>query len=237
MPFQPSAIHRRRAVQALAGLAAIVLFCALLGDLYYLSPFGILFDFLHWISRQDVEGQFVQLLTVASAALLFVVARRSGVRRDGLARYWWTLTALFVLMVLVKIFPIYRDLVARLRALDDEHAGLQRSSTILFAIASTLALTCGFYFWGFLARLPPRLRWALLAAGGIFLFGSIGMEGIGEWIWGLYHSSRSIPYVAADFFEEVFEVAGLIVFIHALVGELGADSIPPARSADRIESE
>jgi hypothetical protein len=71
-------------------------------------------------------------------------------------------------------------------------------------------------FLGFLLRLPSSTRWSFLAAGTIYLGGAIGIEMIG----GRYGEAYGFENLTAQLMthlEESMEMAGMIVFIFALL--------------------
>lgn len=82
--------------------------------------------------------------------------------------------------------------------------------------ASVLVLVLLLVFLGFLAHLPTRTRNLFLIAGTIYVGGALGLEMVG----GYYVESdrvENIMYVILVTIEELLEMLGVIVFIHALL--------------------
>ena len=97
-------------------------------------------------------------------------------------------------------------------------------------------LILGLLFLKFLLRLPPLTRWSFLGAGAVYLGGAIGIEMIG----GRYaesHGDENLTYQLLTHLEESMEMAGMIVFIHALLRYL-AEQCPKVefRIAERNQS-
>jgi F0F1-type ATP synthase membrane subunit c/vacuolar-type H+-ATPase subunit K len=74
----------------------------------------------------------------------------------------------------------------------------------------------------FLVHLPRRVRRLFLAAGGTYVGGALGMELIGgnyaSWATQLpYSSERYMTYAMITTVEELLEMVGIVVFLHALM--------------------
>ncbi len=67
----------------------------------------------------------------------------------------------------------------------------------------------------FLISLPKNIRSKLLIAGGIYLFGAIGMEMISG--FHVENYGRDIVYNIITTVEEIFEMVGILIFIYALL--------------------
>src|SRR5690606_25704033 len=89
--------------------------------------------------------------------------------------------------------------------------------------AIPLVILVGLLYIPFLLRLPPRLRWRLILAGGLFLGGAVGIELISSNI--AYHQGSSRTYLLITFIEECVEQAGLILFAHTLLTQLANQDI------------
>lgn len=85
-------------------------------------------------------------------------------------------------------------------------------------------LILALFFLGFLLRLPSCTRRFFLGAGAIYLGGAIGVEMIGGYYAEVY-GFDSLEYQLIAHAEESLEMAGIIVFIYALLRYL-ADHYP-----------
>lgn len=190
------------------------------------------------VFRRGWSEYYLLALFLLTGLLLAMIAHDASRKRARWRRHWWVLMALFVAAASAKTMPYYRVFVGWLRRWDSG-TGLPISSIILAAIILSVAAGVGYYFLSFLAALPQHLRTGFVTAGILFLFGEVVLEAVSRHYCVLY-SSRSTPYAIADFFENLFSMAGLIFFIDRLMLVLGADGSrrripsPGQISAERI---
>lgn len=72
-------------------------------------------------------------------------------------------------------------------------------------------------FWW---RLPARTRYLLLAAGGLFLSGALGVEAVtARYVEG--NGFANLTYAALSTVEEFLEMVGASLFLYTLVAYLG----------------
>lgn len=90
----------------------------------------------------------------------------------------------------------------------------------------------GLLYARFLFHLPPVTRWRFLLAGTLFVGGAVGMEMVG----GKVHEMAGYgtpAYAFVSHVEEVMEMSGVIVFVHALLAYAKSLS-EPMRLAGRM---
>ena len=104
-------------------------------------------------------------------------------------------------------------------------------------------------FRGFLIHLPRTTAKRFVLAGGIFVSGAIGMESISGLLDDWYAQGRIASdrhVIAFETVEEFMEMAGIVVFVHALLDYIGSEirhlhvavtNSPGAPEGDRLEGE
>ena len=166
-------------------------------------------------AEKNVPSYFSAFLLLCSAILLAVITVREKRRAGTLTLYWAILSLGFLLMAVDEALSFHERLVQPLRDL----FGTALPSAFHFAwvipgIAVVLLLAV--FFTRFLMRIPTKTRNTFLLAGALYLGGAIGFEMIG----GNYVASygvRDLPYYLIATIEETLEMAGVIVFIWALL--------------------
>lgn len=68
----------------------------------------------------------------------------------------------------------------------------------------------------FFRKLPPDTRWLFAIAGTLCVGGALGMELVGGYYASLY-GHRNLMFATLTTIEEVGEMAGVLIFIHALL--------------------
>jgi len=156
-------------------------------------------------------------LLLLAAVLLGVVA--ATVARTGApggtrtVRYWKVLGAGFAFLAFDEFVGLHERLAEPLRTALGTDGWLYYAWIIPGAIVA-VAVIVGFV--PFLRDLAPWVRRRFIEAGGVYLSGVLGMEVISG-----YYASRAsdfdLVYAALTTVEETLELAGLVLFIHALL--------------------
>ena len=174
----------------------------------------------NWLAVVNMDRElnlptlFSTLLLLASALLLKRISRTPW--RDDPAD-WILLSRIFIFLALdealqiheIFIFPGLRHQI---------HPALASTWVIPYGLISLMLI---WRFRHFLKALPARTSASFLQAGGLYLFGAIGMEIVGSFAVrsGLIRL-HSFWYGAITGIEESLELLGLILFIYALMQEL-----------------
>lgn len=159
----------------------------------------------------NVPAVFSTLLFFAASGLLGLIA--AGARRRG--ESWWVwagLAAAFAFLGVDELLQ-FHERMNRLRLPGFTSPFLAFPWVVwygLFAGALGLALI------PFLRRLPGRTRVRCLGAAALYLGGALGFEMLGAAEYAR-HGLTDWHYAALYTLEETFEMAGLALFIHALV--------------------
>jgi hypothetical protein len=179
---------------------------------------------LPWLMRQffDVDEEdslptwFATSLHLLTAALLYLIARRKRAERDSWTGYWYGLSFVFVALSMDEIAGLHETI----------NSVTSFSWVIPGAIAATIF---GLVYIRFLWRLPPRTRWLFILSGCVFLGGALGVERATDW----YKDADQLNTLAYNLWnavEEGMEMSGVVLFIHAVLGYMGAIRNTPETS-------
>ncbi len=163
---------------------------------------------------------FETLLFILAAVVLAMGGHRAagrGERRRG----WWFLAAVMVLLSIDEAVSVHERLGSGLR-------GLLDTSGVLYYIwvvpAVLFAALVALLQIGWLRSLPTATERLVLLAGAIFVIGAAGFEvlaGVGDQTDG----TATLTSVTLSAVEELAEMAGLSLFVAALLHHLGGHRI------------
>jgi len=184
------------------------------------------------------------LACAAGLAALGSVRPRSAPRGPVPDRWAWRgLAAVFLYLALDEALQVHERTVPPLRRLAFGGTPLEDVGWVVPAAGLCVAL--GVALLRFLAHLPGPTRRAFAAAGALYLAGALGLEVAGGW-WSFRFGYDSPGFGLLAAAEETLEAAGLLVFLHALLGYAAAAwgpvlvtisdrPAPPAGGTDRAE--
>ena len=166
----------------------------------------------------DEEGTlpawFQTVLLLASGALLWKIGS-SCEPGDRFSRHWKFLAGVFVYISADENASLHETMGFWI----SEHFGLEHSLGVYVWLIPALALVValGIASWKFLRHLPPRIRTTMVIAAVVYVAGAAGME-IVEAIFDRWAGSFSFSLLTIV--EETLEMAGLVIFVHALLSYL-----------------
>lgn len=132
--------------------------------------------------------------------------------RSSERAWWWGLAAIFMLLSLDESIELHEEL-----------GGAALGGALYFSWVVPGALLTAIFgaaYLGFWRRLPTTTRRGFAWAFAIYVGGALGMElPLGAWFE--LHGDENLGYAALDFVEESLEIAGLSVFLVAIVEQLG----------------
>lgn len=199
-----------------------------------INPYGIepgcseasrlLFELFDLNGENNVPTWFTALVWAMAAGLAMVASRREF-STDVVMRWSWLLLGgVFLLLSLDEVGSLHERLLG-LAGENIQHAlGLADSFYYSWAPMGMLAviLVAGL-FVPFLLRIPRGVAARLILAGGVFLSGSLAIETIGssyEAGWIASTEMFRISWHRLIFVEEVLEMIGAILAVHALLWAL-----------------
>ena len=180
--------------------------------------YGLLFpsEQLFYVDREhNIPTLFSVLLLLCSASLLGLITLLKRRQQDPDLSNWATLTVGFIYLAIDEAWSFHEMLIDPVRwLLGQEGLGIFYFAWVIPGMAGVGILAL--LFLGFLLRLPSSTRWSFLGAGAIYLGGAIGIEMIGG-RYGEAHGFENLTAQLITHLEESMEMAGMIVFIHALL--------------------
>jgi hypothetical protein len=211
------------AVRALTLLLGLVFFLGVVREvLVALLPAETL-SFLKYLRHFSFNEEH-SLPTWYSAILLYTAALLSweaAAADRSLSSYWKGLAATFVLLSIdedVSFHEAFITLLSFLRAYSDY---LYFSWVALGAVFVLVFLMI---YLPFLRRLPRPTAGRIFLAGAVYVTGALILEVIDGKILLLY-GENSLPYIIGYLFEDLLEMTGILIYLHAVLAHLP----PPAQ--------
>jgi len=191
----------------LAGLGSVVSKHVLGHD----HAFGLvrLFD----LDREgNVPAWFSSCALLLCSALLAAAARVARLDGAPFARHWAWLAVIFLAMSIDEAASIHELLIRPLRGVLPSWGVLHFGWVVPGAV---FVAAVGLAYWRFIWRLSPSTRRLFVLAGALYVGGALGLELLGGWLvtthgWTLAEALEAVG-------EAALEMAGLVVFIHALM--------------------
>jgi len=183
----------------------------------------------------NVPTWFSSGLLLCAAALLGIIASAKHAARDRFAPHWIGLAVIFTLLSMDETASIHGLPGSQLRAAFDLPGFLHFAWVIPGTVA--VAVFAAAYL-RFLLHLPPGTSRPIAAAGVLVAGGALG----GEMAQGAYQTAyrEDAIFGVIALVEESLEMAGAIVFVHALTSYLqqqyGSVQIAFAGPASRSQS-
>jgi hypothetical protein len=163
----------------------------------------------------NVPTVYSTLTILTCSALMALIARSELMLGSRHGRPWRLLSLIFLGLALDELFSFHEELTDRV-----DIAALNRFTRFSWVVVGgCLVVVLAVAFGRFFLRLPPMTRPLFLLASLLFVGGSLGMEAIGGYYGGLDRQD-SPSYLIAAHVEEVLEMAGIVVFIYALLSYL-----------------
>ncbi|RPJ70541.1 MAG: hypothetical protein EHM24_15250 [Acidobacteria bacterium] len=182
----------------------------------------------------DVDGEmnlptwYSAATLLLAAALLAIIGRVHSVRRDGDARYWFGLAVLFLCVSTDEASFIHELLNPALRQTRFLPA-LLFSGWVIPGMALTVVVAT--LYAGFVRRLSPAVRrWFVLAAI-LYLGGALGVE-MASAAHAFHYGRANLAYAVWTTVEEALEMAGVAVFVYALLRQLETEGPVAFRIGD-----
>ena len=223
VPIAPRAI-----LAALAALSAALLALSLASVVYKFEIDPGPHETLMRVANLDSEGGLgawfeSSALLLSGLLMLLIAAVR---RRDGAAyvRHWAVLGTVFVYLSIDEAAALHELTINPLNDRFDAGGVLYYTWIVPAAL---ILLVLGATYLRFLRDLAPRTRALMLTAAALYIGGGMGMEAA-DGLYVDHHDKDTLVYALLTNFEEVLEMAGILVLFGALLRELAA---PPATGA------
>jgi hypothetical protein len=195
----------------LAHIAAMVIWYRDLVDI----DEWLYFSFFDLDEEESIGTWFSALILFAAGRLALLQARYARVGAQGWHVWWWLLAIGFHLLSLDEVAGFH------------EFVNTVVEDTHWTTYGAIVALAVATAYLPFLWALPARTRWLFVLSGAIYIGGAVGVEWATIW----YEDNDQLNTLAYNLWnalEEFMEMAGVILFIYALLGHIAAN--PKANS-------
>ena len=211
-------INSTRVFRTLLVFAAVVLVGHLVAlflsyGLGYTHFYGIV-PFLDLDSERNVPTIFTVLLFFFAALLLGLIAAAEKKRERPFVWSWLLLALVFLFLGIDESIEIHERISYHMRSASDFSGFLYFAWLIPYTIAG--GLLC-LVLLRFLLQLPQATRLRFLVAGILYVGGAVGLEGVSGVIYEETGGDRNFLFSVIATFEECLEIAGLLIFIRALL--------------------
>jgi hypothetical protein len=201
--------------------------------------FGFQHGPINIVALIDLQGEdslpawYSSMLLLLAGLLLGFVGWIKRTRRQRFVWHWLILGFIFALMSADETIQFHeRASWPFERVLKLEGAFLY--GWVLPALAFVVVV--GISYLKFLVHLPARTRWRFVVAGTVYVGAALGLEMV-EGVWDTAHGKDNGAYIAMVATEEIGEMIGVAIFIHALLDHLAREygavtfQLDPATSA------
>lgn len=176
---------------------------------------GWVVRFFYMDKEKNLPTWFASGVLLLTTYVLWETGTAAKAFGTGYVRHWRILAFVFAFLSLDEIAQIH-EVGSRAKIIGAE--GTSYLSWI--AIAAPLVIVFTVSYLRFLARLPAKVRWLIVAGGCVFVGGSVGMEIIGAFtskeLVGVQTGLASMKYIVAASIEELLEMLGNITFLYAI---------------------
>lgn len=170
----------------------------------------------------SVPSWYSQLALFAAAALLAVIAAQRRAARDPFTRHWAFLAVVFVALSLDEAVGFHSLLSGPMAALLHTHGGPLAYGWVVPGLAFVAFV--GVVLARFLFSLPrPTLR-RFVVSGVLYVGGAIFVEAASGWV-AYAPGDAPVLYTLLATFEELLEMTGVALFLHALLAHVAEQGI------------
>lgn len=168
--------------------------------------------------REHNLPSWYSAFSLAFCALLLAIIALAEPNGRG-RRHWWGLAALFAYVSVDEGVALHERLVLPLKAALGTTGLLFYAWVIPYGL---LVAVLGGIYLRFLLSLPPATRRQFFLAAGVYLSGALGLELFGGRYYEGHQGAADLPYTLLTTAEELLEMAGVVIFIRALLGFMAA---------------
>ena len=149
------------------------------------------------------------------AALLAIIANVGKSHAARYPRHWLALSFIFLFLSADEMLALHERLIGPIRAAFHTSGLLYFAWVIPYGVLLLIFLALFHPFW---KRLPTFTRRQFLIAGSLYVLGALGFDLLGGYYYDLRGDNiRDVVYAILFTTEELLEMAGVILFIYALL--------------------
>ena len=215
----PIVLSPRKTSIIFGAIALILVLISLTGQiLRYLTEYDNAFGLISLVDvnlELSIPTMFSVILLFITSALLAVITVLKKKRNEQFVWSWAILTIGFLYMSLDEMSSIHELAINPIRKIfGDDLPGYIFFAWVVPAIVvvSILAISYVKFFF----KLPKKTKIAVLISAVLYLGGALGLEMIGGYYASIY-GIKNLGFNLISTVEETFEMAGIIVFINALM--------------------
>ncbi len=162
--------------------------------------------------ERNIPTLYSALALLFSSILLGAIAYAKNLDSDRYKKHWKILSLIFLYLTLDEAGQLHEKFIDPMRALLNATGFLYFTWIVPFGFVVAIFLLS---YTKFLLHLPASTKKLFVAASILYIGGAIGIEMVGA-----YQAStvgmQTISYLITATIEELLEMLGIVVFIHAL---------------------
>lgn len=166
----------------------------------------------------NIPNWFKAILMLISSIILFFISQIKKWEQDRFQKHWLFLSLIFLLMNIIQSADIHNALSPCIRTALGV-GGWFYFAWVIPGIGIVVAL--GLIYLRFFMNLPPKTRLLIFIAGLTYVIGAIGLEMATAYYFVRY-GMENLGYAGLSAVHEAMKMAGLVLFIHALMDLLGS---------------
>lgn len=172
-------------------------------------------------AENNIPTWYSSVALLVSAIVLIVIGIGKKSAGDRYAAHWLALGAIFGGLSMDEMASLHEMTMPLFRSLLEGSSYGGGYLWFSWVIAGGIfVMLVGLAYLRFLAHLPAKTRWLFLLAAALYVGGAIGMEMIGAKQHYLF-GRNNYQYALIVGMEETCEMAGIALFIYALLSYLG----------------
>lgn len=218
LAVNPSTFSKRLLLIAvillLLNLCSIYLKKVLLLDNYVSNA---LFFFFDASSEANIPTYFSSLILFIAAAILYVIFKTAP-KGVGVRKYWWLLMIIFAWLSIDETASIHEQFGKIGKSFHFQSGYLYYSWFLPYLLFAIIAF---FFFFKFLFKLPYTTRVLFIVSGIVYTGAAICFE-LFEGNIAVKFGSNTLNELLLSAAEEFLEMAGVIIFIYALLKYVAA---------------
>ncbi|MGL5065905.1 MAG: hypothetical protein ACRC62_38545, partial [Microcoleus sp.] len=164
-------------------------------------------------AEQNLPTVYSVLALLFSAILLRAIAHAKNLDSCRYKNHWKVLSFIFLYLALDEAAQFHEQFIYPMRSL------LNATGFLYYTWVVPIGFAVGIFFLSytkFLFHLPLPTRKLFVAASVLYIGGAIGMEMLGG-NQAYQGGTQTLPYLITATFEELCEMVGIAIFIHALM--------------------
>ena len=213
-PAERVVVYPIRVAEALAAVALCLVVMSIVT-----GATGVGDEYFGLNVEESVPTYFSTIILLIASGLLAFIAVLKRRRADLYSRYWALLSLIFLYLSLDEAARLHEMTEPRISRFADLSGPFYYASTV-FTLALVLIVSATFF--RFVLHLPPKTGKLFVAAAALYVGGALGLEMVGSTIDESAGTAGAM-YQIVTTLEETLEMAGVVLFIYALLHYLAVE--------------